>query len=101
MPRFLGEGFPVGVARGSLTAAARRARRVAASMRAEGSPVWFVRSTFVPEEDSLLCLFDAPSADLVRELSRRARLPVERIVEAVDVSPDTRAGDSGSLEELR
>ena len=66
-----------------MTAAARRARLVAAEMRAEGSQVRFVKSTFVPVEDALICLFDAPSADLVRELARRAGLPIERVVEAV------------------
>jgi hypothetical protein len=66
-----------------LTAAARRARLVAAEMRAEGSQVRFVKSTFVPVEDALICLFDAPSAYLVRELARRAGLPIERVVEAV------------------
>jgi len=86
MPRFLGEGYPVGIGRKALTAAARRARVVAAEMRAEGSQVRFVKSTFLPAEDALICLFDAPSADVVKELGRRAGLPIERVVEAVGLS---------------
>jgi len=85
VPRFLAESYPVGVSRKNLTDAARRARLVATQMRAQGTAVWFVKSTFVPSEDALICLFDAPSAASVEELSRRATLPLERIVEAVDV----------------
>jgi len=88
MPRFLGESYPVGVSRKNLTAAARRARVVAAQMRAQGTAVWFVKSTFVPSEESLICLFDAPSAATVEELSRRATLPVERVIEVVDVEAE-------------
>jgi len=57
-------------------------------MRAQGTEVWFVKSTFVPSEESLICLFDAPSAATVEELSRRATLPVERVVEVVDVEAE-------------
>ncbi len=94
MPRFLGESYPVGVGRKTLTAAARRARLVAADMRAEGSDVRFVKSTFVPAEDALICLFDAPSADLVMELGRRAGLPIERVVEAVELGSQNSRADS-------
>ncbi len=86
MPRFLGESYPVGVGRKTLSAAARRARVVAAEMRAEGSEVRFVKSTFVPTEEALICLVDAPSAEVVTELGRRAGLPIERVVEAVGLS---------------
>jgi hypothetical protein len=86
MPRFLGESYPVGIGRKALTAATRKALLVAAEMRSEGSDVRFVKSTFVPAEDALICLFDAPSAELVIELGRRAGLPIERVVEAVELA---------------
>jgi uncharacterized protein DUF4242 len=95
MPRFLGESYPVGVGSKALTAAARRARLVAAEMRAEGIGIRFVKSTFVPAEDALMCLFDAPSADVVRELGRRAGLPVERVVEAVELASHSDAKRNG------
>jgi hypothetical protein len=85
MPRFIGESYPVGVGRKTLTAAAHRARLVAAEMRTEGSAVRFLKSTFVPAEEALICLVDAPSADVVMELGRRAGLPLDRVVEAVDL----------------
>jgi cell division inhibitor SulA len=86
MTRFVAESYPVGLDRARLTEAARRARRAASEMRAEGSAIRFVKSAFVPAEDALICLFDAPSSELVMELSRRSGLPVERIVEAVDLN---------------
>lgn len=89
MPRFVGESYPVGLDRASLIEAARRARVAATKMRAEGTAIWFVRSTFVPAEDALICLFDSPSPDLVMELSRRSGLPIERVVEAIDLNGKT------------
>lgn len=93
MPRFVGESYPVGVSRESLTAATRRARLVAAQMRAEGSQIRFVKSTFMPADDGLMCLFDATSADLVMELSRRAELPIERVLEAVELVTDAESAN--------
>lgn len=55
-------------------------------MRAEGIPVRFVRSIFVPEDESCFYLFEAPSAEAVRQAVHRARLRFDRIVEAVTPS---------------
>lgn len=85
MPRFVGESYPVGVGRKTLVAASRRARLVAVEMRAEGREVRFLKSTYVPDEEALICLVDAPSAEVVMELGRRAGLPLERVAEAVDL----------------
>lgn len=86
MPRFVGESYPVGISRDNLTAAIRRGRRVAEQMRGEGRQIRFVKSTLMPADDTLMCLFDATSADLVIELSRRAELPIERVIEAVELA---------------
>jgi len=93
MPRFVGETYPVGLSRDNLAAAARRARFIAAQMRAEGHQIRFVKSTYMPAEDSLICLFDATSADLVLELGCRAELPIERIVEGVDLMSQPKSTD--------
>lgn len=86
MPRFVGESYPVGISRDNLTAAIRRGRRVADQMRGEGRQIRFVKSTLMPADDTLMCLFDASSAELVIELSRRAELPIERVIEAVELA---------------
>jgi len=62
--------------------ARERARRTAAL----GSGVRYLRTTFLPGDETLLHLFEAPSAEALDEAGRRAALPFERIVEAVDGS---------------
>jgi hypothetical protein len=59
-----------------------RARAAAAEMRRDGVSVRYLRPILLPEDEVCLHLFEAPSADAVREASRRADLTFERIVEA-------------------
>ena len=61
-----------------------RARRAAAELERAGTPVRYVRSIFVPADETCFHLFEAPSADTVREASERAGLSPQRIVEAVE-----------------
>lgn len=63
--------------------------RVAASARAgaeqlasEGADVRYIESLFVPDEETYFCLYEAGSADAVREVGRRAALPFDRVAEA-------------------
>ena len=70
-----------------LAAAHRRAIDTAADMSQQGTPVRYLRSTFVPEESSCMCLFDAGSADVVEQLNRKAEIPFDRVVEALDLTP--------------
>jgi hypothetical protein len=43
-------------------------------MRREGTPVRFLRSIFVPEDDTCFLLYEAPSARSVRQAAGRAGL---------------------------
>lgn len=52
-----------------------------------GTPVRYVRSTFVPGEARCMCLFEAGSAAAVRDVNEAAGLPFSRIVEAMDLTP--------------
>lgn len=54
---------------------------------ADGTPVRYVRSTFVPGEARCMCLFDASSAEDVKKVNEAANLPFTRIVEALDLTP--------------
>jgi hypothetical protein len=62
---------------------AERARMAAEALTREGTPVRYLRSIFVPEDEICFYLFDAPSAEGVREAASRAALAFERITEAV------------------
>lgn len=53
-------------------------------MQAEGVPVRFLRSVFVPEDDICFLLYEAPSADAVRIAVRRADLTAVRQLQAIE-----------------
>jgi hypothetical protein len=57
-------------------------------MTRQGTPIRYLRSTFIPGEDKCFCLFEGPSAETVQEANDRAELPVERIAEAVHVASE-------------
>ena len=59
-----------------------------------GADVRYLRTTFLPGDETILHLFEAPSAEALDEAGRRAALPFERIVEAVE-------GAAGPREEER
>ena len=48
-----------------------------------GTPVRYLRSLFVPDDETCFLLYEAASAEAVRETVRRAGLAFERITEAV------------------
>jgi len=59
------------------------AREVCEQLTREGTAVRFVRSVFVPEDETCFYLYKAGSADDVRKAARRAELTFERVCEAV------------------
>ena len=69
---------------------AAQIRASATRSRDAGVPVHVVRSIFVPEDETNLVLFDAPSADDVRTTIQGAGLPVDRLVVAVETPGDGR-----------
>lgn len=68
---------------GDLQQATARARRVAEQMQAEGRPVRFLRSIFVPEEGACFFLYSGPSAAAVGEAARRAELGVRQVKKTI------------------
>ena len=62
--------------------ACRRARRAAAV----GSGIRYVRTTFLPGDETILHVFEAPSIEALEQAIRLARLPCERVVEAVEAA---------------
>jgi hypothetical protein len=62
---------------------AERARDAADRLTREGTPVEFIRSIFVPADETCFYLYEASSADLVQAAARSAHLRFERVVETV------------------
>ena len=80
MPRFLVESY---ASRAGVDEARERAR-LAARL---GSHVTYLRTTFLPDEETVFHMFDAPSVDAVDRAGRLAALSFQRIVEAIEAPP--------------
>jgi len=76
-----------GIAMEQLAAAQQRAIGTAAQMREAGTPVRYIRSTFVPESGCCMCLFEADDAEQVKRLNQKAEIPFDRVVAALDLTP--------------
>ncbi len=87
MPVFMVERNLAGITMEQLAAAQKAAIETGKQLTAQGKPVRYIRSTFVPGEARCMCLFEAPSARLVKELNETAKIPFSRIVEAFDLTP--------------
>ena len=82
MAEFLLEVYATRTDPGAVDEAVRRAGAAADSLASEGSHVRYVRSIFVPEDETCFYVYEADSVDTVHEVARRAGLCVDRIVEA-------------------
>ncbi len=60
-----------------------RVRAASEAMTLEGTPVRYLHSLLLCDDETCFLLFEAPSAEAVGEASRRAELAYLRIVEAV------------------
>jgi hypothetical protein len=76
-----------GITAEQLAGAQRAAIASAQKSTTSGTPVRYIRSTFVPGESRCMCLFEASTADAVRDVNESAGLPFTRIVEAMDLTP--------------
>lgn len=76
-----------GITTTALAGAQQAAITTSQRFTADGTPVRYIRSTFLPGESRCMCLFDAQSAEDVRKVNEAARLPFTRIVEALDLTP--------------
>lgn len=91
MPEFLVELYVSQTDRGAVEHSADRARLAAEELTLQGTPVRFLRSIFVPADETCFFLYRAATAEDVEAAARRASLSFERVSEAI-AEP---AGDAG------
>jgi len=87
LPTFLVDRDLPGMTRDQLAAAHRAATETARRYRAEGKPVRYLRSLFLPDAARCLCLFEALDAECVRSLNDDAQIPFTSVTEALELSP--------------
>jgi Protein of unknown function (DUF4242) len=83
MVEFLVELYVSREDRGAVESSVAKARLAAEELTREGTPVRYLHSIFVPADETCFFLYQAVSADAVREAAQRAALPFERVSEAV------------------
>ncbi len=53
-------------------------------LNAHGRPIRYLRSTYVPDQGRLMCLFEAESAEAVRVVNENAQAPYSSIASVVE-----------------
>jgi Nickel responsive protein SCO4226-like len=86
--RYMVERSLPGFGEDQLPGAAGAAKSTSAQMTKEGTPVRYLRSTFVPQEEKCFCLFEGDSVEAIKTAQERAGLPYDRIVEARFITAD-------------
>ena len=89
MPRFLVESY-VADSSTAFDDACQLARLTAE----KGLDIRYVDTTYLPGDETVMHLFDAPSAEALEQAGRRTGLQFERIVQAVNDSDDRRKENS-------
>jgi hypothetical protein len=82
---FLVEHYWPGVTVEEFRTAANRVRASADEMAGADARIRFLHSTLVPEDEAAFCVFAAASSGLVEDAYRRAGIPFERIVNALEL----------------
>ncbi|MCI0344571.1 MAG: DUF4242 domain-containing protein [Chloroflexi bacterium] len=79
MATYVVETYLSRAAEGQPDATIGRVVSSADAISAEGPPVRYLRSIFIPDDDTVLLLFEADSIEVVRAVTVRAGIDVDRI----------------------
>jgi len=105
--QFLVEAYLARLHDSDLVQGVRRAQTAAEELTCEGRSVRYLRTIYLPDEETCFHLFDAGSADDVREATIRAGITCERVVDVFDIAARSdqpvieRPWASGSRKERR
>ena len=83
MAEFLAEFYLSPSDREAAQVGADRARLAAEKLALRGTPVRYLSSIFLPEDETCFHLYEASSAEAIREVAQRAELSFERVLEAI------------------
>jgi hypothetical protein len=86
--RFLVEHYWPDATPDTFRAIVERVRTAAEDMSGLGATVQFLHSTFVPEDESALCVFLSLTQALVEEVYQRAGVEFERILSVLEIETD-------------
>ena len=87
MPVYMVERELPGIEMDELAAAQKAAIETSNKFTADGKPVRYIRTTFVPGEAHCMCLFEAGNPEDVKAVNKQANIPFTRVVEALDLTP--------------
>lgn len=80
MPSYLVEVYLPRSRAAEVGATGQRARAAAEQLAREGVPIRYVRTIYLPDDETCFHVFEAPTAAVVEETSRRAALGRARVV---------------------
>ena len=83
MTEYLAELYVARTGARAAECGAARITEAAEEQTRNGAPVRLVRSIFVPEDETCFLLFEACSADAVRDAARLADVPCEHVAAVV------------------
>ena len=84
MPRYLVETYVPKLRAHEARAEGRRANAAARELSHEGASVRYIRTTFLPDDETCFHLFEAQSEEAVDEACRRAGIAAGRIAPALE-----------------
>jgi Protein of unknown function (DUF4242) len=83
MRDFVGEQYLPASDLGAVERCVRAAREATKELTLEGTRVRYIRSIFVPEDETCMHMYRADSVEAVQAAAARASLRLERIAEAI------------------
>ncbi|MFQ5695584.1 MAG: DUF4242 domain-containing protein [Terriglobia bacterium] len=87
MPTYLVDRELPGVTKEQLAEAQKKVVETCQQFSSQGKAVRLIRSTFLPSASRCMCMFEAPSAEVTREVNEAAQVPFKTISEALDSTP--------------
>lgn len=83
MQTFLVERDLTGISMADLHGVTAASLRHCAAMCAAGDRIYYLGSTFIPQDGRCFCLYQAKDATVIAALNQRANLPSDRIIPAL------------------